>query len=149
MNKLSSAANIAVYGGGVKEEEFLDRVAKLIGSYDKVTRLVSTRGSGSLWGSGVQTSRHRERILDVDDLAALPKGRSIVLSSGNRATMVETLPWTTGRHAPAVRASIKAHDPESTATLREVETGAREVQAELAATGSSPWTRPGRERTLR
>ncbi len=35
MRKLWSAANIAVYGGGVKEREFLDTLATMIGDYDR------------------------------------------------------------------------------------------------------------------
>lgn len=131
MNKLWSAANVAIYAGGVKEEDFLERLTKLVGSYDKTTRSVSTRADTSPWRNGAQTSRQltRERILDVEDLAALPKGRAIVLSSGNRATMVQTLPWTTSARRSVVEASIKAHDPHANATLHDVALGAREVHA--------------------
>lgn len=131
INKLWSASNVAMYAGGVKEEAFLEQLSKLVGSYDKVTRSVSSRGSASMWGSGVQTSRqlNRERIFDVDDLASLPKGRAVVLSSGNRATLVETLPWTTGHHAAAIRASIAAHDPEATRTIAGVEASVRDIHA--------------------
>lgn len=135
MDKLWSASNVAIYGGGVKEEDFLEKLSKLIGTYDKVTRSVSTRAGGSsLFNSGAQTSQQlsRERILDVDDLAALPKGRAVVLSSGNRPTMVETVPWMVGPHAGAVKESIAAHDPSATATLIEAETSVDQVQADLA-----------------
>jgi type IV secretory pathway TraG/TraD family ATPase VirD4 len=123
INKLWSASNVAIYAGGVKEEEFLERLSKLIGSYDKETRSVSTRSNASLWGTGAQTSRQlsRERILEVDDLAALPKGRAVVLSSGNRPTLVATVPWMTGPHATAVRTSIASHDPEAPRTLRDAD----------------------------
>lgn len=137
MSKLWSAANVAIYAGGVKEEQFLERLTKLIGQYDKITRSRSTRGAagGMLATSGGQTSQQlsKERILEVDDLAALPRGRAIVLSSGNRATMVETLPWTNGAHHAAVKASIQAHDPEQQATLSQVAAGAQ-GQTDLAAT---------------
>lgn len=135
MNKLWSASNVAIYGGGVKEEEFLDRLSKLIGTYDKVTRSVSTRASTGLFsGAGAQTSQQlsRERILDVDDLSALPKGRAIVLSSGNRPTIVETIPWMSGPHAAAVKASIAAHDPQATATLTEASSELHQVRSDLA-----------------
>ena len=121
INKLWSASNVAIYAGGVKEEEFLERLSKLIGSYDKETRSVSTKSSTSLWSAGAQTSRqlNRERIFDVDDLAALPKGRAVVLSTGNRPTLVATEPWMTGPHAAAVRTSIASHDPQADRTLHE------------------------------
>jgi len=47
----------------------------------------------------------------VKDLQALPRGRAVVLSSGNPATLVRTVPWMDGPHAAAVHASIAAYDP--------------------------------------
>ena len=40
----------------------------------------------------------------------MPKGRAVVLSSGNRPTLIRTQPWMTGSHAERVKASIAAHD---------------------------------------
>ena len=110
MRKLWSAANVAVYGGGVKETDFLDMLSRLIGDYDKHTRSVSTgRGHRS-----VTEQLSRERIMDPADLAALPPGRAVVLASGARPTLIHTEPWMTGPHASAVRASLAAHDPAGT-----------------------------------
>ena len=107
MRKLWSAANVVVFGGGVKERDFLDNVSALIGDYDKTTRSVSS-GRGHR-----QTSEHlsRERILDAADLAALPPGRAVVLASGARPTLIRTQPWWTGPHAGAVHASLAQHQP--------------------------------------
>ncbi|GGO94038.1 hypothetical protein GCM10011584_34130 [Nocardioides phosphati] len=131
MNKLWSASNVAIYGGGVKEEGFLEQLSKLIGKYDLIARSTSTKANAGMFGSGVSTSRslQRERILDVDDLQALPKGRAIVLSSGNRATLVETLPWTEGPAADAVRASIRAHDPQAEKTIRDTAVDVESAEA--------------------
>lgn len=107
MAKLWSASNVAVYGGGVKEKEFLDMVSALIGDFDKQVRSVST-GRGQ---RNVTEQLTRERILDSADLQALPKGRAIVLGSGCRPAMVETQPWMSGAHADQVRASIKKFEP--------------------------------------
>ncbi len=107
MRKLWSASNIAVYGGGVKEREFLDTLATMIGDYDKTTRSVSV-GKGH---RNVTQQLTRERILDPADLAALPGGRAIIFASGARPTLIATQPWMTSPHATAVRASIAAHDP--------------------------------------
>ena len=107
MRKLWSASNIAVYGGGVKEPEFLNELSQMIGDYDKHTRSTSV-------GRGNRSTSHqvqRERTLDVADLGALPRGRAIVFASGAPATLVETVPWMRGPQAEAVRASIAAHDP--------------------------------------
>lgn len=107
MKKLWSASNIAVYGGGVKERDFLDMLAAITGDYDKTTRSVST-GKGH---RNVTAQLTRERILDAADLAALPPGRALVFASGARPTLIATQPWMSGPHVDAVRASIAAHDP--------------------------------------
>jgi type IV secretory pathway TraG/TraD family ATPase VirD4 len=106
MRKLWSAANIAVYGGGVKEPEFLSELSQMVGDYDKHTTSRSI-------GKGTRSTSHqiqRERTLDVADLGALPRGRAVVFASGAPATLIETVPWMHGPHADAVRASIAAHD---------------------------------------
>jgi type IV secretory pathway TraG/TraD family ATPase VirD4 len=113
MKKLWSAANIKVYGGGVSEGAFLEDLSRMIGDYDRQASSVSTgRGQRT-----VSQQLHRERILDVADLAALPKGRAVVFASGSRPTLIRTQPWMTGPHADAVRASIAAHDPQASVTL--------------------------------
>ena len=107
MKKLWSAANIKVYGGGVSDAGFLEDVSRLIGDYDRVSSSTST-------SRGHRTISHqlqRERILDIADLAALPRGRAIVLASGARPAMITTIPWMSGPHAASVRASLAAHDP--------------------------------------
>ena len=105
MRKLWSASNIAVYGGGVKEPEFLGELSQMIGGYDKHT-------TSSSVGRGSRSTSHqiqRERTLDFADLGALPRGRAVVFASGAPATLIETVPRMTGPHAAAVRASIAAH----------------------------------------
>ncbi|MGL4339993.1 MAG: type IV secretory system conjugative DNA transfer family protein [Rhodoglobus sp.] len=120
MRKLWSASNIKVYGGGVAEDAFLEQLSKLIGDFDRRSSSVSS-GRG---GRSVNHQLHRERILGVDDLAALPKGRAVVLSSGNRPTLIRTQPWMTGPHAKHVKESIAAHDPQAARTIVEAEEAA-------------------------
>jgi len=113
MRKLWSASNVKLYLGGVSEADFLRELSELVGDYDKETASVS-------YNRGVRSTNHqlrRERILDAADLAALPRGRAVMLSSGARAAMLETVPWMNGPHAAAVRASIAAHDPAGTAAV--------------------------------
>ena len=114
MRKLWSASNIAVYGGGVKEPEFLGELSQMIGDYDHHTTSTNTGRGNRSTSHGIQ----RERTLDVADLGALPRGRAIVFASGAPATMIETAPWMTGPKADAVRASIAAHDPAQRAPAR-------------------------------
>ena len=113
MRKLWSASNVKVYGGGVSEAAFLEDLSRIIGDYDRASSSLST-GKGH---RTVSRQLHRERILDVADLAAMPKGRALVLASGSRPTLVRTQPWMTGPHAEAVKASIAAHDPQADRTL--------------------------------
>ena len=113
MRKLWSAANVKVYGGGVTEVGFLEDLSQLIGSYDRVTSSVST-GKGH---RSVSRQAQAERILDVSDLGALPKGRAVVIGSSSRPTLIRTQPWMRSKHADAVAASIKAHDPQAEKTL--------------------------------
>ena len=113
MRKLWSAANIKVYGGGVSEVEFLSELSQLVGDFDLNTTSVS-HGRG---GRSTNRAVRRERVLDVADLQALPKGRAIVFASGAPAALVRTLPWMTSPEAAAVRASILQHDPAGDATI--------------------------------
>lgn len=109
MLKLFSVSNAFLYLGSVKENDFLQNLAELVGDYDRETTTASlNRGIRS-----TSTTLKRERILGVDDLAALPRGRAILLTTGTRAALVRTVPWYQGS-GPAVeriRASIAAHDP--------------------------------------
>ena len=126
MNKLFSAANVFVYGGGVREDRFLESLSKIVGDYDQLSTSTSS-------GRGQRTTSRqlvRRRILDVDELAAMPKGRAVVLASGARPTLIRTQPWMSGPHAGAVRASIAAHDPQARRTIDE-------AQRELAAVQTS------------
>lgn len=133
MKKLWSASNVKVYGGGVAEVEFLRMLSDLIGDYDKRVMSVSSgRGQHS-----VNEQLNRERILDVSDLMAMPKGRAVVLASGARPALVTTQPWMTGPHAEAVRASITAHDPSAAATITEATRELDAVQDSLAALNDS------------
>jgi len=107
MKKLWSAANIKVYGGGVAETDFLRDLSELVGDHFQLTGTVNS----SRQGRSVSQQRSKERTLTVKDLQALPRGRAVVLSSGNPATLVRTVPWMDGPHAAAVHASIAAYDP--------------------------------------
>jgi TraM recognition site of TraD and TraG len=113
MRKLWSASNVKLYLGGVSEADFLRELSELVGDYDKSTSSVS-------YNKGLRSTNHqlrRERILDASELAALPRGRAVMLSSGSPAALIETVPWMKGKHATAVRASIAAHDPAAPATV--------------------------------
>ena len=133
MRKLWSAATIKVYGGGVSEVDFLSDLSQLIGEFSQQTSSVSYAKGGRSTTHATQ----RERILDVADLAALPKGRAIVLAAGAPPALVRTLPWMTGPRANEVRLSLREHDPAAAATLGEAATSLDEVQAREQAASSA------------
>lgn len=134
MLALSSAATVSIYAGGVKETDYLRDLSELIGTYDQLARSTSTRAGTGLWASeSINTQLQDKRIFEVSDLSALPKGRAIVLSSGNRATIVNTLPWMSGSHADAIKASILTHDPQARETIQEAEHELVVVQSDLAS----------------
>lgn len=108
MRKMWSAANVKIYLGGVSERRFLDDLSALIGDH-RVQEISRTRGRGSQWSRSLGS--RSERILDVAELAALPLGRALVFSSGNRPTLIRPVPWWEGPHADAIRASMAAHGP--------------------------------------
>lgn len=118
MKKLWGAANVATYGGGAKETEFLSDLVQLCGTYS-YTEHSSSSAAGQSRSTTV--SQRTENILDVADLASLPAGRALVVASGSRPTLVRTVPWwetqgeqiKTAQHADAHRAVTekKEHNP--------------------------------------
>lgn len=113
--KLFSASNVKIYGGGVSETGFLEDLSRLVGEHGRIPSSTTTgTGPGS---RSVSYQVQRQRTLDVADLAALPKGRALVFASGARPALVRTVPWMTGPHAAAVKASILAHDPAGSNTV--------------------------------
>jgi TraM recognition site of TraD and TraG/Type IV secretory system Conjugative DNA transfer len=112
MAKMWSAANVKFYGGGVAEARFLTDLSHLIGDHD-VQRWSTTRSRGNHSRSQSWTT---EPIFTVADLAALPRGRAVLLSSGNEATLLRTVAWTDGPHAQAITASIRDWAPAGAGT---------------------------------
>ncbi|MEV4440928.1 TraM recognition domain-containing protein [Streptomyces sp. NPDC049577] len=110
MKKLWSASNIRVYGGGVSEIQFLSDLSQLLGDFEpETTSLSIQRGSGRSTSTSVST--RVEKILEVSDLAALPRGRALLFASGTRPVLIETEPWQNGPHAETVRASLAQYAP--------------------------------------
>lgn len=127
MDQLWSAATVKVVGSGLGDVDFLGHLSQLIGDYHVEFESVSHgRGSGSSRSVQVQS----RRILEVADLAALPKGRAIVLAAGARATLARTIPWMTTPHAAVVRASIAAHDPKGSVTIADAYASLDQVDQE-------------------
>ena len=117
MKQLWSAANIKVYGGNVGEVSFLDDLSQIIGERERrITNTSTGRG-----GRSVSDHVQKERIMDVSDLAALPRGRAIVISAGNRPALVRTVPWMEWPFADKVKESLHKNDPQAQATISTLE----------------------------
>ncbi|RZU21682.1 type IV secretory system conjugative DNA transfer family protein [Streptomyces sp. BK239] len=113
MEKLWSAANVRVYGGGVSDTRFLGDLSELAGEFDLREYQTSRESEFGGWSGNrtVSESTRRERVLGVSDLGAMPPGRALVLASGTKPVLVETIPWWEGAYAAEVQASLKKHDP--------------------------------------
>ena len=74
----------------------------MIGDYDRP--MIST--SSARHGRSTTRNTQRARILPVDALKALPRGRAVVLAPGTPAALVRTVPWMNGPHAARIRAHL-------------------------------------------
>lgn len=104
MMKLWSASNIRVVGSGLGEEPFLGQISRMIGEHDVVTRSASA-GSNMSANVSTNTQLHREAILEISELGALPSGRAILLAAGARPCVMRLDHWSTKPYADAVAAS--------------------------------------------
>jgi len=51
-------------------------------------------------------------VLDVPDLASLPRGRAFVQISGAPPVLVRTVPWWKGPYADRIRESLARYEPQ-------------------------------------
>lgn len=115
MDALMEAANWVVYAGGNKPGHLLTLLSDAVGEY-----YYSTPGSPASQGMRAgRRDEHKDRTLDPAELSALPKGRAVLLSSGNRAALVRTVPWMMTKHKESVQASLKQFDPQAEETIKE------------------------------
>lgn len=131
MEKLWSAANVKIYGGGVDDDRFLRRISDLIGTYEQVMHS-ETVGRG-------QRSRSRsiqeKTILTIAELRELPPGRAIAFPSGTPSVLIHPVGWFDGTDADEIRASILENAPKPAVALPIPE-------VEPVVTASSWSTRP-------
>lgn len=131
MEALYQAANWVLYLGGNKAGPFLNKISDAVGDY-----YYTTPGSpGSKDSPRGPSQEHRDRIFDVAELEALPKGRGILRTGQNRAALIKSTPWMWTKHKEAVEASLRAHDPQAETTIRE-------AVAEAEAVRRNPDTTP-------
>lgn len=92
INKLWSASNVALYGGGAKEDDagFLRKLSDMIGVHYVDSQQVSTSTSGRSYSTSKESNQRP--IATVSDLAALPRGRGWVFGSGSVPAMIRLVP---------------------------------------------------------
>jgi type IV secretory pathway TraG/TraD family ATPase VirD4 len=100
--KLWSAANVRIYGGGVSDTSFLQRLSDLVGSWSAPEWSRST-GAREVWYA---RSKRRQPIYDVATLAAMPPGRALVTLSAARPVLVKLQRWFDGPHAARIRRAM-------------------------------------------
>ncbi|MGC1207874.1 MAG: TraM recognition domain-containing protein [Ornithinimicrobium sp.] len=88
MKAMWSAANVGGFGRGQEDAKYLEDVSRLVGDRDVRTRS-ATHSGGSRAGRSSTVSLRRERIFDVSDLRAFPKGRALLFASGTPAILAE------------------------------------------------------------
>lgn len=104
MRMMWSAANIAAAGRGIRDDQHLQALARLVGDRQVLDRS-RTVGPGHR-----STSDHNreERIFSEADLAAMPRGRAVLLASGARPILLKTVDYSTYEWAYLVEASREA-----------------------------------------
>lgn len=114
MEALMQASNIRIYAGGNLPSHLLTLFSDAIGDY-----YYTTPGSpASKGGSAGPRQEHKDKIFDVSELSSLPRGRAIILSSGNRPALVRTVPWMAGPYKALVEESVRKYDPKAEETLK-------------------------------
>jgi hypothetical protein len=101
MEKLWSAANVRVYGGGVDDHVFLRRLSELIGTHERLARSRTGGRNRHLTHSVIERT-----TLSVAELRELPAGRAVCFASGTPAFLLAPRPWWTGPHAHAVTQAL-------------------------------------------
>lgn len=115
MDALLEAANWVAYAGGNKPGHLLTLLSDAVGDY-----YYSTPGSpGSQGMPRGPRQEQKDRVFDTSELSALPKGRAVLLSSGNRAALLRTVPWMMTKHQEGIRASLTKYDPQAENTIKE------------------------------
>ena len=108
MRKLWNASNVRVAGSGLQDADFLPFLSQVVGDRDVVRRTSSSAARG---GRSVSTSVQRERILDVSDLAAMPRGRAVLSTSGAPAALVTLTHYSSKPYGASVKASQDHYEP--------------------------------------
>ncbi|MGW1991387.1 type IV secretory system conjugative DNA transfer family protein [Embleya sp. NPDC001921] len=110
MAKMWGAANVRVYGGGVLDTKFLGDLAAASGSFEPGTTSYS-RKSSDYFEKNISKASRAESVLEVADLASMPRGRAFVQFSGTKPALIKPIPWWEGAYADEIRSSLAQFAP--------------------------------------
>ncbi|WP_436775594.1 type IV secretory system conjugative DNA transfer family protein [Yinghuangia sp. YIM S09857] len=110
MQKLWGAANVRVYGGGVVDTKFLGDLSAASGIFEPDVTSYSFKVT-DYWEKNISKGSRSEPVLDVHDLASMPRGRAFVQFSGTKPALVRPVPWWEGEYADEIRESLAIYDP--------------------------------------
>lgn len=107
MTQMWDAANLRGIGPGIADDQFASTMSNLVGTHD-----VRTRSRSTSMKSGTSTSDQlrRDKILEVSDISALPRGRAVVLASGTPSILVALQHWTNLPQSDVIQASIEHYE---------------------------------------
>ncbi|WP_280493032.1 type IV secretory system conjugative DNA transfer family protein [Nocardia asiatica] len=111
--KTMRAQSIEVYGGGIAAVDYLQHWSQMTGQHDVADRSRS-RGAG---GTNRTLSWRAEPILDIAQLAALPKDRALVRLPGHGPVVVAKTWWQDTEYAPLIRQSLQRFTNPNTPTV--------------------------------
>lgn len=77
MESLWSAASVLLYGGGVRDQDMLQKLELLIGDYEELSKSVSRSADG---GRSTSVQAREKKILNAAELAALPYGQGLAFT---------------------------------------------------------------------
>lgn len=107
-DKLTSATNLLIYGGGTREIDFLEQISKMSGSYDLDRESVSVQDSRHGASRSRSRSREKREVFTIDALQALEHDLAVVIPAETRMVVVEKQFWFNDK---ALKAKIEQEPP--------------------------------------
>lgn len=96
---LWGASTVRILGAGLQDEQFLQKISGLVGTY-------KPRESRSSYGPGGTTYSNdrgaREPLLPVEELSAMPKTKALLIRQSSRPVLIDLLPWYTEPEAEQI-----------------------------------------------
>ena len=91
MKKIFDSAGIVVVGPGHKNNQFLNDLATLIGTHTEQQRSYSNGSGERSHSTSIQTVE--KQTMTAAELAALPRGRMLILATGRRPMLARMVRW--------------------------------------------------------